>query len=111
MSYRLSIQQDLIRGVKTTAKATRELCERRSTNDERRRFVIEDKKSYKKRNSGKSPDAAESRVLCHFAARKHGLGAVAEGVRREKRVEIPISGTPSQKGSYSWGSGKARYAY
>lgn len=112
VSYRLSVQAGLIRGVKTTAKAVRELCERRASNDEKKRYTVEKKSEYKKRNSGKSPDSAESRILCHHAARKHGLGAnlakssikkaVADFRKPHEEKPAAYGWSGSQKSSYGW---------
>lgn len=106
VSYRFSIQERLIRGMKTTSKAFKELSDRRTNEDEDRRWVLEKKEKFKERNGGRSPDSAEARVLCHYAARKHGLGSdlakrdarkVAEKVREfQDKQEKPTA-------AYSWG--------
>lgn len=110
VSYRLSVQAGLIRGVKMDSRAVRELCERRATNDEKKRYEVEGKKEYKKRNQGRSPDAAESRILCHYAARKHGIGSNI-APQNNKKVEIPTTSDLSRPAAYGWTRGKSAYNY
>lgn len=109
-AYRLDVEAGLIRGVSPTCKAVKELCERRVSMDEKKRFEIEKKEDYKERNKGRSPDNAEARVLLRYAAHKHGLGASV--VQRAKNtLESFRSSQEKAPAAYSWTSGKARYGY
>lgn len=112
VSYQLSVKAGLVRGVTLDSRAVRELCDRRSTNDENKKYVVESKKEYKKRNNGKSPDAAESRVLCHYAARKHGLGAGRVTVKKsvQKQIADALKPQSERQSAYGW-SGGGRKAY
>jgi hypothetical protein len=107
-SYRISVDQGLIRGCVVTSRAIRELCERRVRQDEKKRWEIEDKKTYKKRNTGKSPDAAEARILCGYAARKHGLGALSE----TRSVKLPfVEERPKTQAYTHQAPQRRRYSY
>lgn len=110
IGYRFDVQKGLIRGLSPTSKAVKELCERRMSSDEDRRWELEDKKSYKKRNQGKSPDSAESLILCRFSARKHGLGA---SMKKPEIKTIPSFLEPEKpKARYGWSGGsKSAYSY
>jgi hypothetical protein len=115
ISYRLSVQQRLVKGVKMDARATRELCDRRASNDEKKRFTVEKKSDYKKRNNGKSPDAGESRILAHVAAKAHGLGAGV--VTRSKssissQIDKALGRKEERPSAYGWsGSGRSAYGW
>jgi len=112
VSYRLSIQKGLIRGMKLTSKACRELCDRRINTDEDKRWVIESKDKYKERNQGRSPDSGEARVLCHQAARKHGLGASVIPKQTSQRVSLGIlTQEEKPKSAYAWEKAKSAYSW
>jgi hypothetical protein len=109
ISYRLSIQQRLVKGVKMDSRAIRELCDRRASNDEKKRYTVEKKADYKKRNNGKSPDAGESRILAHVAARAHGLGAGRVTVKKsvQKQIADALKPQSDRQSAYGW-SGSAK---
>lgn len=109
ISYRLSIQQRLVKGVKMDSRAIRELCDRRASNDEKKRYTVEKKADYKKRNNGKSPDAGESRILAHVAARAHGLGAGRVTVKKsiQKQIAEALKPQSDRQSAYGW-SGSAK---
>lgn len=111
-AYRLDVEAGLIRGVSLTSKATKELCDRRISTDSEKRFEIEKKDDYKKRNNGRSPDHAEARILLRFAARRHGLGASVIPKQTSQRVSLGIlTGEEKPKSAYGWGRGKSAYSY
>lgn len=108
IGYRLDVQKGLIRGLTATSQAVKELCERRMSTDEDKRWELEDKKKYKKRNQGKSPDSAESLILCRFSARKHGLGASIARQTVKKLESFRKEEKPRTQ--YAWGAVK-RYGW
>jgi len=71
-SYRLAVQNRLIRGFNISSNVCKQFCERRVIQDEKRKFKVEKKEDMKKRIK-RSPDHADARALCHVAARKAGL--------------------------------------
>jgi hypothetical protein len=106
--YRLDVEKGLIRGCDLQSRAIRELCDRRVMNDERKRWQLERKDDYKKRHNGKSCDASDARVLCRFAARKNGLGAVTT----PRSIPNPFAEEkPRQQAYTTQPSRKARYCY
>lgn len=105
VGYRLDVKRGLIRGVDINSKWVKELCERRVSTDENKRWVVESKKLYKKRNMGKSPDSAEACVLCRFAARKNGLGASVR-LKTEPITLSELSSPLKDRTPYSYGQPK-----
>lgn len=72
MGFRFLIQDRLVRGCDPRSKAVSELCARKVTQDEKKRWSVEKKKDMKKRIK-KSPDFGDARVLCGECARRLGL--------------------------------------
>lgn len=70
--FRIMVSNGVIRGCSTSQKAVKELCGRKFNTDEKRRFLVEPKKEYKKRLRH-SPDHADARCLSIFMAIKIGL--------------------------------------
>jgi hypothetical protein len=71
-SYRLAVQDGLIRGCQLRSRAVAQLTMRKCRQDERRRWSVQSKKEMKK-TLKRSPDDGDSRVLCHECARLIGL--------------------------------------
>lgn len=90
------------------SSAIKELCERRVLVDEEKRYRIEKKSDYKKRNRGRSPDHGEGRVLCHHAARRAGLGASIARQTVKKLESFRKDEKP--RAQYAWGAAK-RYGW
>jgi hypothetical protein len=111
VGYRLAVQEGWIRGVSLTAKATREMNDRRISSDVDKKWVVEPKKDYKERNQGKSPDNSEARVLLCWGARKHGLGA--DLMKRQKQIpkNSILTDAPSKPSPYGYSRGKGAYAW
>lgn len=70
--FRIMVSNGVIRGCSVSHKAVKELCGRKFNTDEKRRFLVEPKKEYKKRLRH-SPDHADARCLSIFMAIKIGL--------------------------------------
>jgi hypothetical protein len=87
--FRVCVQNGVVRGMDEHSKATGELCGRKYSTDEKKRWSIEKKADFKKRLK-RSPDNGDARVLALFLALKHGLSGMESGpgaVAAEKRVE------------------------
>lgn len=88
---RLAVQNGVIRGMNEHSKVVRELCGRKFSTDEKKRWSIEKKSEYAKRLKH-SPDYADSACLNIFLAFKHGLSgesasaAVVAAMRKEERA-------------------------
>jgi hypothetical protein len=100
VGFRLAVQEGWIRGLSLTAKAVREMSDRRIDTDVEKRWVLEKKDKFKERNQGRSPDAAESLVLMAIAARKHGLGANL--VPKEKPKDHLKAVRSERTSTYGW---------
>lgn len=101
-SYRLAVQNRVIRGVSLFSRATKQLCERKVIMDERKRWSVEKKSDMKKRIR-RSPDDGDSRVLLHFCARHAGLSN-SNGTEEPREVEIPSwDDVKPRAGSYASG--------
>lgn len=74
-TFRLSVQNKVIHGCDPQSKAVSQLCSRRFTTDDRKRFSVEKKSEMKKRLK-RSPDHADARVICHHLALIHGLSGM-----------------------------------
>lgn len=71
-SFRLAVQNGSVRGCIASSKAVSQLCGRRYSTDEKKRFTVESKKEMKKRLK-RSPDHGDARCLALFMALKMGL--------------------------------------
>lgn len=95
--FRVCVINGVIRGCASHHQAVRELCGRRFDTDENKRFVIEQKKEYKKRLRH-SPDKGDARCLCAFMALKVGLSGEAkspDAISLERRQEWQEATAPS----------------
>lgn len=82
ISFRVSVLNDVIRGMRDRAPATNQLCSRRMGTDEKKRQTIEPKKEMKKRLK-RSPDEGDALCLLHFIALRNGLS----GAEVKKKAE------------------------
>lgn len=104
--FRLCVQNGVIRGLQEQSKAVRELCGRKFSTDEKKRWSIEKKSDYAKRLKH-SPDYADAACLNAFLALKHGLsgmdpspGARAAAQREERAAALPRYGGHAQRARY-----------
>lgn len=90
-SFRLCVQNKVVRGLNEHSKTVHELCGRKFSTDEKKRWSIEKKSDFKKRLRH-SPDYGDAACLNIFLALKHGLSglpasaAAVAAVRREERA-------------------------
>lgn len=87
--FRVCVQNGVIRGLQEQSKVVRELCGRKFSTDEKKRWSIEKKSDYAKRLKH-SPDYGDAACLNAFLALKHGLSGMEAGVAaqmQEKREE------------------------
>lgn len=87
--FRVCVQNKVIRGLHEQSKVVRELCGRKFSTDEKKRWAIEKKSDYAKRLKH-SPDYGDAACLNAFLALKHGLSgmeASAEARVAEKKLE------------------------
>lgn len=87
--FRLCVQNGVIRGQDEHSEAVRQLCGRKFSTDEKKRWSIEKKSDFKKRLR-RSPDHADARVLAAFLALKMGLSGIepsAAAKSAQKREE------------------------
>lgn len=89
--FRVCVQNKVIRGINEQSKVVHELCGRKFSTDEKKRWSIEKKSDFKKRLR-RSPDFGDAACLCAFLALKHGLSGMdlpPAPPREEKREERP----------------------
>jgi len=87
--FRLCVINKVVRGCDPLSAAVKQLVGRKFVTDDKKRFLVEPKKEYKKRLK-RSPDQADARTLAMFSAIKNGLSGMESGagaVLAEKRVE------------------------
>jgi hypothetical protein len=87
--FRLCVINKVVRGCDPLSAAVKQLCGRKFLSDDKKRFLVEPKKEYKKRLK-RSPDQADARTLAMFSAIKNGLSGMETTVgaqMAEKRVE------------------------
>lgn len=87
--FRVCVQNGVVRGMDEHSRAVHQLCGRKFSTDEKKRWSIEKKADFKKRLR-RSPDDADARVLALFLALKHGLSGMDGGPTarmQEKREE------------------------
>jgi hypothetical protein len=86
VSFRLSCLNGVIRGLGMHSNSKQQLCARKGTNDDRKRYTVEPKKEMKKRLK-RSPDHADATVLLHTLALRHGISGaeVSKGVGARPR--------------------------
>lgn len=89
--FRLCVVNKTVRGCDPLSQAVKQLVGRKFITDDRKRFLVEPKKEYKKRLK-RSPDQADARTLAMFSAIKNGLSGVIvsaaarEALRKEERA-------------------------
>jgi hypothetical protein len=76
--FRVCVINKTARGCDPLSSAVRQLVGRKFVTDDRKRFLVEQKKEYKKRLK-RSPDQADARTLAMFSAIKHGLSGMDTG--------------------------------
>ncbi len=74
-TFRLSVLNKVIVGMKATSNVTNQFCSRKMSMDDKKRMTIERKKDMKKRLR-RSPDHADAAALLHHLALKHGLSGI-----------------------------------
>jgi hypothetical protein len=87
--FRLCVINKVVRGCDPLSAAVKQLVGRKFVTDDKKRFLVEPKKEYKKRLK-RSPDQADARTLAMFSAIKNGLSGMEAGAgarMAEKRVE------------------------
>lgn len=99
-TFRISVQNKVIYGCDPLSKAVSQLCSRKFTTDDRKRFSVEKKVEMRKRIK-RSPDHADARVICHHLALKHGLSGM-ESVKSAPKVR-EAQETPSPRQQYGHG--------
>jgi hypothetical protein len=86
---RLCVINKVVRGCDPLSQAVRQLVGRKFITDDKKRFLVEPKREYKKRLK-RSPDQADARTLALFSAIKNGLSGMIAGPAAkaaEKREE------------------------
>ena len=89
--FRVCVQNGVIRGLNEHSVAVTELCGRKFSTDEKKRWSIEKKSDFKKRLR-RSPDFGDAACLAAFLALKHGLSGVevsraaVDAIKREERA-------------------------
>jgi hypothetical protein len=93
--FRLCVINKTIRGCDQMSAAVKQLVGRKFITDDKKRFLVESKREYKKRLK-RSPDQADARTLATFSAIKNGLsgvpvspGAVAAARKEERAAAVP----------------------
>lgn len=105
-TFRLSIQNGVIYGLDVHSNAVSQLCARRFTTDERKRFSVEKKSDMKKRLK-RSPDHADSYVVAHALALKMGLSGQKAIKQPPKAQDSPADYSEAPKKSlYATGHSK-----
>lgn len=85
---RMSVQNDLIRGMSLHSKSTDQLCARKVLHQgERKKISVEPKKAMKKRIK-RSPDDGDATAVAHHLARSHGLAITLPD--KEDHDEHPV---------------------
>lgn len=103
-SYRISVINGVIRGLKHTSRAVKQLCQRKVIMDEKKRWSVEKKKDMKKRIR-RSPDDGDARVLVHAMACKKGLsggGKVSQKEGPPKKFPDPFAKPPETPKAYQY---------
>jgi hypothetical protein len=83
MGYRFLIQDGLVRGLNVRSRAVNQLCARKVTQDEKKRWSVEKKKDMKKRIK-RSPDDADAVCVLAYYARSLGLQKVRGATQKPK---------------------------
>lgn len=108
-SFRLAVQNGVVRGCVASSKAVTQLCSRRYSTDEKKRFTVEKKEDMKKRLK-RSPDHADARCLALFMALKMGLSGATlspSAQMAKKREEFEANFAPQ---NYSEHDQTAQYS-
>lgn len=101
--FRVCVTRRLIRGCNQHHQATKELCGRKFDTDDKKRFVLEKKKDFKKRLRH-SPDRGDARCLCAFMAIKVGLsGEVLTADERKEEQQARFAEATAPDGYSSHG--------
>jgi hypothetical protein len=103
-AFRLSIINEVVRGLGEFSKAKQQLCERKMGTDEKKRMTIERKVDMKKRIR-RSPDQADALCLLGYLALRHGLsGASMSNTSR------PLARSPREALERALGTGESAYS-
>lgn len=108
---RICCSNGVVRGMSEYGQAKTQLCARKGSNDEKKRFSVEPKKEMKKRLK-RSPDHGDAWVLLVHLAEKHGLsgadvGAGTSNARpRSPREALERAGVGSARYSDHGGGGR-----
>jgi hypothetical protein len=93
--FRLCVINKVVRGCDPLSAAVKQLVGRKFITDDKKRFLVEPKKEYKKRLK-RSPDQADARTLAMFSAIRNGLSGMESGVaaasavvRQERAAALP----------------------
>lgn len=105
-SYRLSVQAGVIFGVSEFARATKQLCARKVSQDEDKRWKVEKKEDMKKRIK-RSPDDGDARALVHENARRKGLSD--DSTPRRDPDNHPARRQPQKSSPYQHGRHSSAY--
>jgi hypothetical protein len=104
--FRLCVINKVVRGCDPLSAAVKQLVGRKFVTDDKKRFLVEPKKEYKKRLK-RSPDQADARTLAMFSAIKNGLSGMEGGVgavlaekRQERAAALPRYGGHSTRAQY-----------
>lgn len=100
--FRVCVINGVIRGCNAHHQSVKELCGRRFSTDEKKRFLVEKKSDYKKRLRH-SPDRGDARCLCAFMAIKVGLSGemkTTDEVVDEKREAFAEATAPQDYSSH-----------
>lgn len=103
VSFRLSCLNGVVRGLGMHSNSKQQLCARKGTNDDRKRYTVEPKKEMKKRLK-RSPDHADATVLLHTLALRHGISG-ADVIKGAK----PVPRNPREALAAAAGTGGGRY--
>lgn len=107
-TFRILVQNKLVRGVTKTCNATQQMCARKFGEDEKKRFSVEKKKDMKKRTK-RSPDHADARIYCTFMALSHGLSVAPSKAKQPVVFNRPENRPADAPKQYSTHDVKKRY--
>lgn len=109
VGFRISCINGVVRGLGEHSNAKQQLCSRKGSNDDRKRFSVEPKKEMKKRLK-RSPDHADSTTLVHVLALRHGLSGADMPKTTPKSPLEALRQATGVKGRYSGHAPANRYA-
>lgn len=108
VSTRISATNGVLRGLGEHSNAKTQLCSRKGSNDDRKRFSVEPKKEMKKRLR-RSPDHGDAYCLLHHLALRHGLSGMAIPAPPPKSPQEALQASGAAPRRYSGHGAASRY--